>query len=244
MIRQVAQMTNAVDNFAMHTSLLTFEEPRLPARPASAEKLRMRGVVRAWLEALAIKHGGPEALANISGVPRATIFRALKEDGMSVMSTENISRIAQSTGSALPPALSGARNGHSSSGFAEEELLYVSVPPPFADLVPGDDQGVWINKSRALELYGYQPGDMLLVDFGVRPVFGDVVCAQIYNLERGTAETVIRVFEPPYLTTKSLDMNAAWRPQLIDNERVVVRGTVIRSIRERRDTSNETSDIS
>lgn len=90
----------------------------------------------------------------------------------------------------------------------------------------------WILRSRSLEAAGYIPGDILMVDLNARPSPGDVVCAQVYD-RTGKAETIFRLYEHPFLVAASLDA-ALLKPHLIDNDRVVVRGVVIASFRERR----------
>jgi SOS-response transcriptional repressor LexA len=87
-------------------------------------------------------------------------------------------------------------------------------------------------RSRCLEVAGYVPGDVLMVDMNAKPEQGDVVCAQVYD-RLGRAETVFRIFEDPFLVASSLD-GTFFKPLLIDNERVVVRGVVVASFRDRR----------
>jgi len=89
----------------------------------------------------------------------------------------------------------------------------------------------WVLSSRGLEAIGYCPGDVLLVDLNGAPKSGDIVCAQLYT-RPGNAETVFRIFEPPYLVAATLD-RALTKPLLIDNDQVGVRGVVIASIRPR-----------
>ena len=91
----------------------------------------------------------------------------------------------------------------------------------------------WHLKTHALQGEGYQPGDILIADAAVPPQARDVVVAQVYDLKTGTAETVFRVLEPPYLVAASTDP-ALRRPLLVDNERVIVTGTVTQSFRVRR----------
>lgn len=71
-----------------------------------------------------------------------------------------------------------------------------------------------------------------MVDLNARPEVGDVVCAQVYD-RAGKGETVFRVFEDPFLVAATLDTKLI-RPLLIDNDRVVIRGVVVASFRERR----------
>lgn len=90
----------------------------------------------------------------------------------------------------------------------------------------------WVLHSRCLEAAGYMPGDILMVDLNARPTPGDVVCAQVYD-RTGRAETIFRLYEDPFLVAATLDKKVM-KPHLIDNDRVIVRGVVIASFRERR----------
>lgn len=90
----------------------------------------------------------------------------------------------------------------------------------------------WVLRSRCLETAGYLPGDVLMVDLNSRPELGDVVCAQVYD-RTGKAETVFRLFEDPFLVAATFDASLI-KPLLIDNDRVLVRGVVIASLRQRK----------
>ena len=90
----------------------------------------------------------------------------------------------------------------------------------------------WTLNSRALEGAGFRPGDILMVALGETPLSGDVVCAQIYDWFKGRAETVFRIFEPPYLLAASADPRFL-RPLVVDDDKVQVKGVVIHTIRAR-----------
>jgi transcriptional regulator with XRE-family HTH domain len=91
----------------------------------------------------------------------------------------------------------------------------------------------WVLRSRALEGVGYQPGDILVVDMNGTPRPGDVVCAQIYDLTRGGAETVFRIYEPPCLVAASCDRRTT-RPYILDTSHVTIKGVVTASLRDPR----------
>ena len=95
---------------------------------------------------------------------------------------------------------------------------------------PGVD--VWTVKSLAMAAGGYLPGDQLLVDThqSERCRAGDVVIAQRYDAQSGTAETVLRRFEPPVLVAASTDP-AEGRVLVVDGTNVVIRGKVVASWR-------------
>jgi hypothetical protein len=95
---------------------------------------------------------------------------------------------------------------------------------------PGVD--AWVLHSRAVEAAGYIPGDVLVVDQAAKAEPGDVVCEQVYD-RSGTAETVFRIFEDPFLIAASFNVSLL-KPLLVDNDRVAIRGVVVASFRERR----------
>lgn len=84
-----------------------------------------------------------------------------------------------------------------------------------------------IMKSRALELAGYLPGDLLIVDSAAVPARGDVVFAEI-----GAMDFVFRIYEPPFLTAASHD-DRFRRPIIVDSLTVHIRGVVTASYRSR-----------
>ncbi|WP_336800507.1 helix-turn-helix domain-containing protein [Kaistia sp. MMO-174] len=88
----------------------------------------------------------------------------------------------------------------------------------------------WVLTTRSLDLIGYMPGDVVLVDLNAKPVAGNVVCAQVYDWTRGRTETVFRIYEPPFLMPSSTDPTFR-RPYMIDDNTVIVKGSVITSIR-------------
>lgn len=83
----------------------------------------------------------------------------------------------------------------------------------------------WVMKGRALDLQGILPDDILLVDLNRRPAPDDIVCAQIVDFTTGVAETIFRLFQPPYLIAHSAKLGAV-RPEQVDEIRVSVRGVV------------------
>jgi SOS-response transcriptional repressor LexA len=88
----------------------------------------------------------------------------------------------------------------------------------------------WTIRTRALELEGYMPGDVVLVDLNATPKPGDVVCAQIYEWPVMRANTVMRVFHRAspvkLLLSRSLDPAFA-QPYVVDDDRVVVKGVIL-----------------
>ena len=100
--------------------------------------------------------------------------------------------------------------------------------------VVGDSNSITAYRleSRALECAGFQPGDTMIVDLNAGPQPGDVVCAQIYDYARALADTVFRVYEPPYLVSATFDARLR-RPLVLDQHLVDIKGVVVASLRAR-----------
>lgn len=156
-----------------------------------------------------------------------------------MLSALTIRRISDATGVPTTPAILGETG--TVGAFREPEAALFDMagaPQAVAGLVAAaaaDAHVVpWELHSRALEFAGYMPGDVLLVDLNGRPQRGDVVCAQFYD-PRGTgAETVFRLYEPPFLVAHGPD-EAHRRPRLVDDATVAIMGVVTMTLRRRRE---------
>ena len=118
-------------------------------------------------------------------------------------------------------------------GFAEDAVPFdaKSADPAVSAAIKaliGTRQAAdpWTIRTRALERIGFLPGDIVIVDLGRRPEAGDAVCAQVYDWRRGAAETVMRVYEPPYLIAASLDEQLR-KPLVVDDEQVIIKGVLL-----------------
>ena len=96
-----------------------------------------------------------------------------------------------------------------------------------------NDAEPWRLKTISLELAGFLAGDIAFVDTIIDPKAQDAVCAQIFDYQRGSAETVWRIFDPPFLVGAAHD-RTAYKPVLVDNERVKLHGVIVASLRPRR----------
>ncbi len=88
---------------------------------------------------------------------------------------------------------------------------------------------LWRMRGGALNLAGLLDGDFVVVDLNGRAASGDLVLAQLYDWSAGTARTVFRLFEPPYLVAASTD--PVYRRPDIAGERAVIKGTILMSFR-------------
>lgn len=128
-----------------------------------------------------------------------------------------------------------------SPGFSDSEVV------PFKGQGAGKDQvdtiarhlgggkpgiDIWRTVSTSLSFNGFLKGDYLLIDANQSELCkkGDIVVAQVYDWQTGTAETVLRRFEPPILLAiggapEDVKIN------VVDNQNVVIKGKVIASWR-------------
>ncbi|TPW33219.1 hypothetical protein FJU08_01245 [Martelella alba] len=88
----------------------------------------------------------------------------------------------------------------------------------------------WIMKGAALDGIGVMPGDVVIIDQNRRAKSGDIVIAQIVDPVRGIAETVMRLYQAPFITTHSMRLGPQ-RPEQVDDDRVSIAGTAIGVIR-------------
>jgi len=105
-----------------------------------------------------------------------------------------------------------------------------TVAAAFGGDAPGID--VWQMNSGAMALDGLLPGDFLLIDSHQSELCraGDVVVAQNYDWQTGSATSLIRRFEPPVLVAASSDPDSK-RVLVVDGNNVVIKGKVIASWR-------------
>jgi len=175
-------------------------------------------------------------LARRTGVDPSTFSKFKNDpDNKQQLEPSTIALIEEATGlRAYEMSVHSKPRGLAESESARYDAEPLTVIDGAVKALKGERNGIdpWVLKSRCLEAGGYLPGDVLMVDLNARPEPGDIVCAQVYD-RNGKAETVFRIFEDPFLVAATLD-RSIMKPWLVDNDRVVVRGVVIASFRERR----------
>jgi hypothetical protein len=198
-----------------------------------------RAAAREWLLAVKKQTGWTwTQIAKASGVSQSTLVKAIDTNRPFVLSTKTIAKISAATGIAPPERLAGMPVSRA-PGLAETEAVPYDAAgalPELKSLVDGYIRGrpnlvAWELKTRALELAGYLPGDIVVIDMNERAQRKDIVCAQVYNYDRGTAATIWRRYEQPYLVAASADPELA-RPERDDSAKIM--GVVLMSFRPRR----------
>ena len=180
----------------------------------------------------------PTPLAKAAGLAPSTILRALDDDNPVSLERRSIQKIVDAL-NVPPPAAYGQATGgvaimssSNAGGFADKELTLASDAAGQLQNL-SQTQAVWQVHSRALELSGILDGDFVLADSAVAPRPRDVVIAQLVRTARPGADTVLRLYDPPYLLTATMQTEAISKPVLVDNVNVSIWGVVVRSWRVR-----------
>lgn len=179
---------------------------------------------RDWVDALMRRTNLPiTTLSTRAGLASTTLSRRDEAD-FTGYSARTIEKVTKAFG--VPPP--GA------SGFEEDDATpYEGDPRVASEILAGrKNADVWRLSSTALEYAGYRPGDFLIVDLNAEPQPGDIVLAQRYDWQAARADTIIRIFEPPFLLGAGGD-DQHRKPLYIGDQKgnVAIKGVVVASYR-------------
>ena len=171
-------------------------------------------------------------LAKRAGLDPSTLSRFLsnqREDH--ALRPSSIARLNEISGVVPPKAETG--------GFAETEASLIELPQgsdieATVNILRSRHANVdaWTLNSRALELAGYRQGDILIVGLSALPFLGDIVCAQVYDWTNNRAETIFRIFQPPFLSAATTDAKLM-KPYFTDDGSTAIKGVVLHTLRPR-----------
>lgn len=184
---------------------------------------------RAWAEWLTRKTGKAiSPLAAEAGLSPNTLARSKDADfkGFALRTIEAVMRTHH-----VPSPEQWAL------GLSEDDAAPWEGPPPEAfNLKAAASRAkaadVWLVETDELAALGYRRGDAILVDLNETPRKGDVVIAQIYDMQFGRAKTVLRLYNGPYLTTANM-RGEPGEVLMIDGGQVAIKGVVTALLRER-----------
>lgn len=216
----------------MHTVRSTFATDRthLPKRIDEKVARLHRDFLRSVVEKTRTP---PTTLAKKIGVSPSTLTRMINQDdrGVATMHASTIAKLENISGLTAPTLEAEPRSAVGE--FREDAVRYEAAAddPTLAATIRaivGNSKNIdaWTIRSRSLECAGFMPGDVVLVDLSTLPRAGEPACAQVYNWRGGTAETVMRILEPPYLVAATFDP-ALRKPLLVDDDRVIVKGLIL-----------------
>lgn len=190
-----------------------------------------REIIRLWLARELDRHGWkPAQLAKQAKTSASTVYRALEDGGTFTPNARTLKKFADALGSAMPPGFA--------TGFAETEAepFRYDAGEDFNSFIKAYVSGrtgvdPWVLRTRALDLLGYLPGDVVILDLNAAWRPKDIVCAQWWRPGAGSrTETIWRQYEPPYLVSISSDRSIQ---RLIHEDAVDQKGAVIASFRPR-----------
>lgn len=189
----------------------------------------------AWIDWITAQTGlGDTPIAEKAGLAPNYLYR---KRGKSPLKPAMIRQIVEALNVPGPDSYEAqgiAGAAEEASRYKAGEMITTNYDKVIEQMLDGNpDASAWTLNTHALESAGYLPGDILITDAKAVPYVGEPVCAQVYDLKSGTAETVFRILERPYLVAASADP-ALRKPLLIDDERVIVMATVVSSLRPRR----------
>lgn len=193
----------------------------------------MQQSTKEWLRAVA-RHLNLSAsdLALRSGLAASTLTRYLNDrSGTIGISQRTLDAVSDFSGIPIN-VMPGQRR---QAGASEPEAIKLDRDPtPWPDYVHdavaairGRNNSIeaWVMKSWALDLVGIVPGDILLINTTARAKAGDIVYALITDWSTGHVEAVLRRFDPPFICAHSGKLGPQ-KPDLIDDDRVLVRGVM------------------
>jgi hypothetical protein len=232
----VSTVTLAVQHPAGIPAVLSRAIAMAERKTRSERRRELQAIQRVWLAQLPAWTG--KSLSRIAveaGLDSGTLTKLANNPNYSgALSQDVIDAVCRTHG--VPQPAGGEPDVPAARFFGEaEQVGYETADQHLArviDALTGGRNAVepWRLKSRALEAAGLMPGDILAVDLNLTPQDGDVVCAQIYDFERGTAETIFRIFESGVLIAASSDPGL--RRVYDERDRsVAIKGVVIGSAR-------------
>lgn len=185
---------------------------------------------------MAERNMSPIELARFVGVSPTTIYRAIDVDSEFTTTTKTLEKIASKVGR-QPPGPNYLDAHHLRPLNSTTGLEAIDVPRNLITLTAEEHRLLAYRiLDRSLELEGYLPGDIVVIDEDVAPSAGDIVCVDLSNQRPGGASRVLRLFEPPYLMSRSIDRRVEPAPILLDRS-VEIKGTATAMLREMRKAS-------
>lgn len=192
-----------------------------------------------WIAAVAAYlNMSPSALAKNSGNAASTVTRYLNDATDTVgISQRTLDRIAQYSGIPvlrLPGEATGA-------GYQEPDAIPIEnsekatgwiVNAVDAARAGRNNVTAFEMRGWALDLSGILPGDILVFDLQARARPDDVVLVEAMDFATGKAETLVRLYKPPFVLAHSAKLGMQ-KPMTVDEDRVSIRGVMIAAIRPR-----------
>jgi transcriptional regulator with XRE-family HTH domain len=139
-------------------------------------------------------------IAKRIGASPSTITRQIKPGWTRKPSLDVLRRISTIFKVSIPPELIG---GTETQNFVEPDVN--PLKPEFDSAESWNTNlSDWTVRSHSLAAMGCIPGDYIRCDASITPVSGDIVLAQIFRIGQSGADTVMRLYMPPFLVAAEL----------------------------------------
>lgn len=172
-----------------------------------------------------------------AGLAPGTLGDILKNRSRSP-SVNNIMALARTLGVTVSWLAEGVGDNHP-TGFAESDMKGW-IPPQRSGqrpdinpnqltklLAPHTRSAATMQLSRAAHALDLAVGDIIIVDMNARTNAGDIVVAQVADINTGEASTVLRRYLPPYLVPPDNEGETL----MADGVRTSIMGKVVASFR-------------
>jgi transcriptional regulator with XRE-family HTH domain len=170
----------------------------------AVEHMSQKTEIAAWITtSIKAKGLNQSRVAVAIGVSKATMSRWCNPNDPTMPLWENVSSLSAVLGSS-PPGWSAPAGSY--LGFDEHGVAALADDGPPEAWNGNITQ--WRVKDSSMQTKGYMIGDDVKADARIAPVDGDVVVANLYNMQ-GKARTALRVFKSPhYLIPATADASS------------------------------------
>lgn len=209
------------------------------AKARKTARAEVREAQRAWLSGIVAKSGKSlTEIAKVAHVSHTTLTRFNRPDYDGTLNSLTVQQIADAMKVPMPGGSEPEVRSRRQPIQADAERLSFDDRDDLAGAVTrlAGDRDWCISlqmSSRALELRGYLPGDILIVDKAVLPQEGDVVAVSFQEFADSPAQVLVRVYEKLVLTAATLQTDLT-KPVIVDSDRVTLLGVVTDLIRTRK----------
>ncbi len=191
---------------------------------------------RDWISQLMIQHNidTVSAFARRAGLTESTLTRLMNSDGPGHMPREGTIGKIERAFHTRRPLMGLGENPQEEGDFIDPRQRTDQSRQHLEEIVTGalDGQNAYTVADRALDLAGYMPDDLVLIDEKVRPQPSDIVAIRFRVSQARRGAVTLRIYDQPFLTAHSTDETLR-RPLLIDPARIDILGVVTMALRQR-----------
>lgn len=208
------------------------------AKARKTSRAEVREAQRAWLSSIVASSGKSlTEIAKVSDVSHTTLTRFNRPDYAGTLNMLTIQQIADAMKVPVPGGIDPEPRPRRAIATGDAEAVDLTsetdLRGAIEKLAGNREASALRMTSRALELRGYLPGDVLLIDGNEAPREGDIVVATFQEFADSPPQLLVRVFEKLVLTAATLQTELT-RPVIVDGDRVNVIGVVTDLVRTRR----------